>query len=74
MQVMAFASFSTFSAPILAPVTRTNWKPACRESYVATVKVKVFKHMGWACAGTKKLVETETFKCAALEFGEDLLS
>ncbi|XP_024395888.1 uncharacterized protein [Physcomitrium patens] len=74
VEVMAYAPYSTFSKPVLAPVTRTDWKPACRESYVATVEVIVFELLAWVPLGTENLVETETFKFAALEFGEDLLS
>ncbi|KAG0603364.1 hypothetical protein M758_10G087700 [Ceratodon purpureus] len=73
VEIMAYAPYETFSDPVLAPVTKTDWEPACRESYVATAEVKVYEHLAWGIPGTEKLVETQKFEFAALEFGEDLL-
>lgn len=67
----AYAAYETFSQPVLAPVTKVEWKPACRESYMATVEIQVYKNRAW---GFQTLVESCKFDFAALEFGEDLLS
>ena len=69
----ACAPYDTFSDPVLAPVTKTDWEPACRESFVATAEIKVYEHLAWGIPGTVNLVETQKFEFAALEFGEDLL-
>lgn len=74
MQLKAYATYDTFSDPVLAPVTKLDWKPACRESYLAMVEIKVFEHLAWGIPGTENLVDTQKFRSAALEFGEDLLS
>lgn len=74
IQVTAYAPYDTFSDAILAPVTKVDWEPACRESYVATAEIKVYEHLAWGLPGTSKLVEEETFEFAGLEFGEDLLT
>lgn len=73
MQVSAYAPYDTFSDAVLAPVTKVDWEPACRESYLATAEIKVYEHLAWGIPGTTKLVDTQTFKFAALEFGEDML-
>jgi hypothetical protein len=36
-------------------------------------EIKVYEHLAWWIPGTTKLVDTQTFKFAALEFGEDML-
>jgi hypothetical protein len=74
VQLKAYAPYETFSDPVLAPVTKRDWKPACRESYVATVEIKVYQHLAWGIPGTETLVDTQVLKSAALEFGEDLLT
>jgi len=73
-QVKAYAPYDTFSPPVLAPMTKVDWKPACRESYLATVEIEVYEHVAWGIPGTKILIETQKLELAALEFGEDLLS
>ncbi len=73
LQVSAYAPYETFSDAVLAPMSKVDWKPACRESFLATVEIKVYEHLAWGVAG-QKLVEQQTFENAALEFGEDLLS
>jgi len=72
IEVSAYAPFETFSDAVLAPMSKVDWKPACRESFLATVEIKVYEHLAWGVAG-QKLVEQQTFENAALEFGEDLL-
>ncbi|KAG0610707.1 hypothetical protein M758_7G085500 [Ceratodon purpureus] len=74
IELKAYAPYDTFSDPVLAPVTKREWKPACRESYLATVEMKVYEHLAWGIPGTENLVETQVLKSAALEFGEDLLT
>lgn len=72
VQLTASAPYNSFSEAILAPVTKVDWEPACRESYLATAEVKVYEHLAWGLPGTTKLVEEQTFEFAGLEFGEDL--
>lgn len=74
LQLKAFAPYHTFSHTVLAPVSKVDWEPACRESYVATAEIKVYEHLAWGIPGTENLVETQKFEFVALEFGEDLLS
>ncbi|CAM6104917.1 unnamed protein product [Calypogeia fissa] len=63
----------SLSEPILAPIGKTHWETACRETYLAEIDVEVYKHSIWGIAGNDKLVDKKTFKFAGLEFGEDLL-
>lgn len=65
VKIKAQAPFDTFSDPVLAPVTKTDWKPACRESFVATIEVEVYEHFAWGIPGTENLVETMKFEYAA---------
>ena len=74
VQLKAYAPYNTFSNPVLAPVTKRDWKPACRESYLATVEIKVYEHLAWGVPGTENLVDSQKLQYAALEFGEDLLT
>ncbi|KAJ7551179.1 hypothetical protein O6H91_06G003300 [Diphasiastrum complanatum] len=73
IQITADASPDSFSSPILAPIGKLNWEPACRESFLATVNIELYRHSAWGWFTPKKLVERRTFNQAALEFGEDLL-
>jgi hypothetical protein len=73
IELRTSAPFDTFSDAVLAPMTKVDWEPACRESFVATAEVKVYEHVAWGIPGTSNLVETQNFEFAALEFGEDLL-
>lgn len=73
VEIKAYAPFDTFSQPVLAPVTKLDWKPACRESYLATVEIQVYEHLAWGIPSTENPVETRKLEFAALEFGEDLL-
>ncbi|CAK9201296.1 unnamed protein product [Sphagnum troendelagicum] len=73
IELTAYAPFDSFSDAILAPVSKVDWKPACRESFLATIEVKVYEHSAWGVIG-QKLVERQTFENAALEFGEDLFT
>eukprot|EP00252_Welwitschia_mirabilis_P014021 TRINITY_DN31043_c0_g1_i1.p1 TRINITY_DN31043_c0_g1~~TRINITY_DN31043_c0_g1_i1.p1 ORF type:complete len:353 (+),score=48.32 TRINITY_DN31043_c0_g1_i1:219-1277(+) len=71
--VTSSAPPESFSEPLLAPIGKVDWKPACKESFVANIKVEVYVHTIWGIPCFKKLVDTQSFKNAALEFGEDLL-
>jgi hypothetical protein len=73
LQLTAYAPFDSFSDAILAPVSKVDWKPACRESFLATIEIKVYEHSAWGVIG-QKLVERQTFENAALDFGEDLFT
>ncbi|EFJ27824.1 hypothetical protein SELMODRAFT_441362 [Selaginella moellendorffii] len=73
IKILCYASPVSFSEQILAPIGKLEWKPACRESFVATIEVEVFEHAVWGVANEDKLVDSQMFRCAALEFGEDLL-
>lgn len=70
--ITSLADPESFCEPILAPVGKLEWKPACRESYLANVKVEVYAHGVWGIPTNKTLVSTQSFNRAALEFGEDL--
>ncbi|GLJ04890.1 hypothetical protein SUGI_0005860 [Cryptomeria japonica] len=69
IQITAVAPPESFSEPILAPVSKLEWKPTCRESYFANIKVEVYDHVVWGIPIDKKLVSSHTFSHAALEFG-----
>ncbi|EFJ27830.1 hypothetical protein SELMODRAFT_411772 [Selaginella moellendorffii] len=71
--ILCYASPVSFSEQILAPIGKLEWQPACRESFVATIEVEVFEHAAWGVASEGKLVDSQMFRCAALEFSEDLL-
>lgn len=71
--ITALADPDSFCEPILAPVGKLEWKPACRESYLANIMVEVYAHGVWGLPINKTLVSTQTFSHAALEFGEDLM-
>ncbi|EFJ27836.1 hypothetical protein SELMODRAFT_411781 [Selaginella moellendorffii] len=73
IMILCYASPVSFSEQILAPIGKLEWQPACRESFVATIEVEVFEHAVWGVASEGKLVDSQMFRCAALEFGEDLL-
>lgn len=72
-QIAARADPKTLSEAILAPIEKTHWESACRETYLAEVDVEVYEHAIWGIAGKDKLVDKRTFTFAGLEFGEDLL-
>eukprot|EP01018_Ginkgo_biloba_P021159 Gb_21786 [translate_table: standard] len=72
IQITSSAAPESFSEPLLAPVGKLDWKPACQESYLANVQVEVYDHVVWGIPIDKKLVASQTFSYAALEFGEDL--
>lgn len=63
----------SFSDPLLCPIGKLSWEPACRESYFAHLEVEVFEHVVWGVVGNQTVVERQAFDFAALEFGEDLL-
>lgn len=73
LQIKCSAPPKSFSDPLLAPIGKVAWEPACRESYRATLEVDVFEHTAWGVIGNSKLVQRQVFDLAGLEFGEDLM-
>lgn len=73
LQIKCSAPPDSFSDPLLCPIGKVSWQPACRESYCAKLEIDAFEHAVWGVMGDSKLVERRVFDCAGLEFGEDLL-
>ncbi|KAI5067405.1 hypothetical protein GOP47_0017933 [Adiantum capillus-veneris] len=73
LQIKCSAPPTSFSDPLLCPIGKLAWEPACRESYCAKLEADVFEHVAWGVIGDSKLVRREVFNHAGLEFGEDLL-
>ncbi|MCO5576004.1 hypothetical protein L7F22_029811 [Adiantum nelumboides] len=73
LQIRCSAPLNSFSDPLLCPIGKLAWEPACRESYRAKLEIDVFEHVAWGVIGDSKLIQSEVFDHAGLEFGEDLM-